>query len=556
MQRLRLRGRLGFTDGILLAALVLTGGFHEYLSCALSVLMCIWLLLRLEKGAELILRRSLLALSAAVLTAGYALTCLWAVDRGMALIGFFKFLPCLLYCLCLWQQEEHAVLECLPYCGAALTLLGAALRFLPVVGEYFQVAGRFAGVFEYPNTYALFLLICQLLLCKRLRLCAADLLTLAILIGGLLYTGSRTVFVIFLIANAALFALGGRKRLLVLVIGAGVLALLAAAVMLWGEGTVLQRYLTISFTQSTFVGRLLYMRDALTLLLRYPFGMGYMGYYYAQTGIQTGVYNVMFVHNDFLQFMLDVGILPGGLFVFALLRWFAKPQVDRADKVIVGALCLHTLLDFNFQFLSMLMLLMVLTDMPSERFTVTLRRPLLLRLAAALLAAGSLYMGISLGLAHFGQRRLSQQLYPYNTQNNLTLLSQTEDLEEANELADLILAQNTHHYLPYSTKARYCYTQGRFADLIDYKQAAFERNRFGYDEYEQYCYMLIAAIDYYSQNGDSASAGVCMKLLAQTRQQLADTAQYLSALGQMINDQPVTQLPADIAEYIGGMQNE
>lgn len=60
----------------------------------------------------------------------------------------------------------------------------------------------------------------------------------------------------------------------------------------------LERFYVFSIKESTFVGRLLYYYDALPVIRKNPFGLGYMGYYYIQQSIQTGVY---FVKQNFVK---------------------------------------------------------------------------------------------------------------------------------------------------------------------------------------------------------------------------------------------------------------
>ena len=91
-----------------------------------------------------------------------------------------------------------------------------------------------------------------------------------------------------------------RKRLripLMLLLAACVAAALLFVAITGNQDTI-GRFLTISLESSTLMGRLLYYRDVLPVILKHPFGLGYMGYYYAQGGFQTGVYATKFVHNE------------------------------------------------------------------------------------------------------------------------------------------------------------------------------------------------------------------------------------------------------------------
>lgn len=546
--------KYSFSAWALAAVLLLIGGFHEYISCALAAVLSGWLLWTLYKQKKLNIRKDLLTSAVVAVCFGYLLSCLWAVDRGMAFVGFVKFLPLILYLFCLQQEDEPAqALELLPYWGAVLAILSAVGMQFSAVKALFSVAGRLAGTFQYPNTFAIFLLVCQLLVLKKSGKRIADYVVMLILVAGFLYTGSRTAFVVALLANIAMLLTMTRKklRLIALAILGGVCLVCGLLALI--PGSVLGRFLTISLTESTFVGRLLYWVDALPLLVKYPFGMGYMGYYYTQQSIQTGVYSVTYIHNDLLQLILDIGWVPVGLLVAAIIGWFSRKTVPLADKIIVGAVCLHSLFDFNLQFISVFMLLLLLLSVDDPRKNLVVKPGLLLKTGFAAVILLGLYMGSALMLSHFGQLELSDSLYPYNTRNKLSMLEQEKDLEKANALVDEILAQNTHFYASYSIKAKYCYSKGDFGAVIQNGRAALERNPFSQSDYEAYCKMLITGIDLYEKNGDSQSAQICKTELLAVYQQFSQITGRLSTLGKMIKDQPVTELSSEIRDYVKGI---
>lgn len=101
---------------------------------------------------------------------------------------------------------------------------------------------------------------------------------------------------------------------------------------------------------STWKGRILYDLDALKMIAKYPFGMGYHGYAYVQGRMQTGVYKTLFVHNDWLQAALDLGILPAVLFAAVMLRQLLKGSQSSMQKQILLLIMLHMLVDFDLQF--------------------------------------------------------------------------------------------------------------------------------------------------------------------------------------------------------------
>lgn len=542
-----LRG--SFPVGILAAALLLAGSFHESISCILSVAMGLWLLLQIRGNKGLFIEKSLLSLAVLVLCAGYGITCLWAVDRGMALVGFFKFLPLPLFLLCLWQTDRQKdLLAELPVLGGALAVISAILMLLPGTEGWFSVADRLAGVFQYPNTFALFLLICLLLLLQKESRRWYDWVSLPVLVAAMLYTGSRTVFVLAIAACGATLFLSVKKKGRLLLLGLLGTGVLVVGLLLLADNPVIARFFRISLTESTLVGRILYYADGLKLLLKHPFGMGYLGYYYSQGAIQTGVYSVRYIHNDFLQLLLDIGWIGGGLFLFAVGRWFFRKDVTPAKKVTVGTLCLHSLLDFNLQFVAMFLLLLALMDAPGKQ--VRWKASGLLSGTVAGLAALSLYMAIPLGLAQWGQREAAHKLYPYDTQNMLSMIEQETDLSRAAALADKILKQNTAHFGAYTVKAKQSYSQGDFAALFTYKEAVFRANPFDHREYEEFCQMLLNGIAAYQKAGDVASVKACRQQLSVTVKRLAQNEKRLSKLGAMIKDQPITKLSQPLQQAV------
>lgn len=543
---------------VLLAAVLLAGGFHEAVACGLSVILLACLTVRLCKTGRLTVRGNLVSLAVAAIAVGYGVTALWAVDPGMAPLGFLKFLPVCLYLLVLMQEPNggEKAFRLLPYAAAVITAVSAVGMQIPALASLFSVAGRLAGTFQYPNTFALFLLVAELLLLAKPGHRWPDAVVAAVLVFGLLYTGSRTVLLLGIAANIAmLFAVGGKRLRLAVLIGFGGAALIvAAAALFFPEAAgVFTRLLTVSVTESTFVGRFLYMSDALPLVLRYPFGTGYLGYYYLQQSIQTGVYAVRSVHNDFLQLLLDVGVIPFVLFAAAVVRSLIQKGRPLSHKIILCVICLHSCFDFDLQFTAVFFLLLLFLNDTAGREWV-LRRKAVGTGAAAALAALSLYGGTVQTLQLAGQYTAAHALYPWDTQVQIGRLTAETDPAAAAEIADDILTRNEYVAVAYSAKARAAYALGDFGGVMAHKQALFDRAPFAYEEYEEYARMLIIGISLYEQAGDEASVLACKQELVTLRRRLHGTANRLSELGKRIDDQPVTAFPADIDQYINEVE--
>lgn len=338
---------------------------------------------------------------------------------------------------------------------------------------------------------------------------------------------------------------------MVLASGVAVVVLSVGIYVLGTGGTgVLGRLLQLSANESTFVGRLLYWRDALPLVVSHPLGMGYLGYYYMQQSIQTGLYSVRYVHNDLLQILLDTGWIPFLLFVIAIGKSLFYKERTASEKIILIALVLHSCFDFDLQFVAMFCLMLLFMEHGNGTEYVLKRIPIEFQIGSVLALVISIYGGLVAGLVQAGQAELVHKMYPWHTQNEIQRLTETEDLEEMNEIADRILERNEYVLVAYSAKARYAYANGEFGKLMEIKHTIFELAPFQYEEYEEYCSMLIYGINLYQQAGDAESVAVCREELLAVRETVEDLDSRLSSLGKKIKDQPQTELPEEIIEYI------
>lgn len=549
--------KTSFVDFLLFVSLIIIGGFNDFVSCFLSVGISLFLVCKIVKNKQLVIRYSLFNFSIALICIMYGLVAFWAIDSGVAFIGFLKFLPLILYLFALWQTEKTSFEGILPYFAAVLVCISVVAININYISDFFVVAGRLSGFFQYPNTFALFLLLCELMLVEKSRFKTWDYVCLVILIFGLLLTGSRTVFILAILSNTVFLGYKFRNGLKTkkFWIFLGLIVAICIVVFLLNRD-ILSRYLSISFGTSTFVGRILYWIDALPLLLKYPFGMGYLGYNYIQTAIQTGVYTVRYIHNDFLQMMLDIGWIPTAVFIVAIFKFLFNRKVSFYKKVLVGTICAHSFFDFNLQFISIFMLLLLLTDNQSDKKIFINKKIGVIVVSLMVVLIVNIYMCLHLSLSYFKQNKTAEFLYPWNTENKIAMLEKESDINYANEIADEILKQNQCSYIPYSVKAKFFYSKGDFSSLIENKNVVFEMNPFGYEEYEEYCRMLINGVYLYQRVCDEGSVKYCQQELINTNNKLLENSERLSYFGKRIKDQPEIELPKEILDYISKLEKE
>ncbi len=541
-----------FEKIILMISLFFVGTFHEYLSCVLTIGMLLWTLRRTLKKGKLRIYSNITVWTIGCIVLFYGLSIFWAVDSGMAFIGFLKFLPVMSYLFLLLQEEKtDDIIAMLPYVGSAMTVVSVIGMQIPMFRSFFSVADRLAGFFQYPNTFALFLLVSELVVISKKRHTKVDVVFIFVLLSGILYTGSRTVFVLTVLSNIVLIFQMKNKRIRNLAIFGVVLASLGIALYLGAAGKtgVIGRFLTISLTESTFLGRILYFQDALPLILKHPLGLGYMGYYYMQQSVQTGVYSVTFIHNDYLQLFLDVGWIPALLFIAAVSRSIFAKGKPFYQRVILCTMALHSFLDFNLQFIGVFMVFLLFMEYDAGREYV-IKKTEVLKEICILASLLCIYFGIMLSLARFGRRDVAHRMYPVHTQNEIQLLIKEENIEKADKRADEILSRNKYAMIAYSAKARKAYSDGNFSQVITYKRKIFEKAPFAYEEYEEYAYMLITGIRLYQQAGDTESVQICREELQVVGDRVHNMRRKLSYLGTRIKDQPETQLPEEIERYM------
>lgn len=532
-----------------MAAPFFAGMYYEPASALASLYLIGWLIWCGRKKGGLTFRWSVPLIAVFVTAIAYLFAGVWGVDRGMAPVGFVKFLPLPLYALALTQLTEDqraGILGWLPLSGAVMTVSSLLLALIPTVREYVYSGERLSGFFLYPNTYAEFLLLGIPVIMMRERWVWKEWLLLIAALIGIGLSGSRTVVVV-LVLVALIYALLLRERRRFVLLGLTVLLLGLAAVYahLTGDVDSVARYLTISPESKSLLSRLLYHRDALNVILRHPLGLGYMGYWYTQGIYQTGVYSVLHLHNDLLQFLIDVGWLPTGLLVWAVLRSFFRGGFHR--RVLIFASVAHLLLDFDMQFVAMDMLLLLIIEQPplAKKPSFTGNAPA--RFMGAVLAALCLYIGTAGTLYYVKDYRDCARLYPGWAQAKMRLLQTVEDPELMDDIAADILSRNSSVNLAWNARASAAYSRGDIEEMIEYKRRAIYLRRYRLSQYLDYADMLKVAYDMYVEAGDTHSAEICLAELRNIPVLMEEATASASELAWKISDNTRMVLPEEYA---------
>jgi hypothetical protein len=451
------------------------------------------------------------------------------------------------------EADKRERLFCqIPYIGVALCLCGLLAYPFPAVREYFFVNNRLSAGFGYANTLALYLLLGIIVLAGKKKLTYRSYLWLTILLLGIFATGSRIVLVLTALTLCCIVVQRREKAFLVYVLVLFVAAGLAVAV--FGQRfALLGRVRTISLKESTLAGRILYARDALALLWKYPLGMGYMGYYYMENSVQSGVYSVQYVHQDILQAGLDFGWIPMLLYLVLLVKTFLSKAVGRSKKMMLAVITLHGLLDFDLAYGAMLCIVYLLMNeaLLSGRWKQkTLRLRGTAAAGLAVLGCFAVYMSVPLLARYSNHPQLARAWYRYDTEANLVLLSEASDENTVEELADQILAQNDTCALAYYGKAMAADIREDYRSMIRYQKQSIKRNYFDYEEYYNFAVMLYDGLQYAYQQGDDKIYQLCEKELKSIPDAMEQAKKKQSALGKTIQDQPQLKITDELQEIL------
>ncbi|MBO6039726.1 MAG: O-antigen ligase family protein [Oscillospiraceae bacterium] len=535
-------------ETLLLLAPFFFGCYYPWVS-ALASLCLLSLLFLWQRAGPLAFRASPLLFTTVSIVLFHLLGTLWGVDRGMAPVGAVKFLPLPLLVLALDQfrpEERMRLFRRLPYAACVMVILSLLLSLVPALKAWFIINSRQAGFFQYPNTYALYLLVAVAVVLFGEPLRFGPLPYLAVLLAGIALSGSRTVFVLLIpvLVFACIWEKDKKRKTQLAGFFAALLVLGTAAVVLTGDRATLGRFLTISLESSEFLGRLLYARDALPVILRHPFGLGYLGYSWLQGSFQTGVYAVRHVHNELLQLLLDAGWIPAVLFVISFVRAFRVPRNRLLRSVLLTVIGLHCLLDFDTQFVSVALLLFLVMDTEPQSGK-TGKAGTTAAAAGVLLGLFTLYFGAADFTSFCGKPEAAVKLYPGYTSALVDLLPKAQTAEELDAIADRILRVDGSVALAHSAKSRTAFSQGKFNAAVQEKEEAIRLAKYTRAEYLDYFDMLEEAYGIYTAAGEEASAAFCLEKMAAIPRMLRETEAGTSRLGRAILDQPDLDFPEE-----------
>ena len=519
------------------------GGYYTVAWALAGLGGLIWLLWW-SRGHDLVLRWSLGAATLCITVALYCLGPIWAADRGSAMLALGRAPALVVLVLILMQGDEEpkSYLRLLPQAGAAITMVSILLSWIPGAQGLVVWRQRLSGTFEYANSYALFLLLGLILSGAEKRRGWGPWLQELLLVLGILLSGSRTTLVLLGFSWACLWITLRDGPLVARNLGALAGALVLCELYKLGNGadSAAGRILATGAGDSSFLTRVLYWKDAMSVILRHPLGLGYLGYRAVQGSIQHGVYHVTYVHNGLLQLALDVGWLPAVVMLGTLLWEFFRRGAGLWRRLMIFAFAVHAMMDFDLEFLSLWLVLLCLMGLNRGRQRILAPGQALV--ALSILIAFGLYLALGDTLYRLGDYQACLRLEPFHTQALVREMQQEDETERREQLADRVLRLNPYATAAWEEKARAAQSRGNVQAMMAASERVLEYSPYEIGGYQRYFDRLWACYQRYDRAGKRREREICRQALLELPQRLRRLRETSDPLAFRIQHKPECSL--------------
>ncbi|WP_157950192.1 O-antigen ligase family protein [Vallitalea okinawensis] len=465
--------------GYFLHSVYLVGG----LSCIILTLKCI------EEGVFRI-PIQLEALFLLSITALYGISIFIAIDPGMAFLGFLKYIVICVVYLTIQQydmEKRYKLLDSVMYAGIVMAVLSILL--IPFMNSYLIQNNRLGGFVQYANTFALFMVITLLILLERGS--SKSYLLIPFIIACIYLTYSRSMYVIaFGAVCIGLFLFQKMLKTLLPMIALGILlGVVLSQFTIFQES--INRVKETSFQVSEFQSRLIYYEDGIDIIKDNPVGLGYYGYFYLQRAYASGVYFIKYIHNSFLQIALDIGILGTLSFIGLMVSYLFFSKSEKVYKLIVLIIISHSMIDFDFQFLMIWVIILLMFSLKDNYYKKISVKPIgvfSLMSTATLL----LYFLIVTGTYYIDEYTYAAKLYPYYTEAHVKQLTSVEESQEdAKNIADQVDDYNENHLEVNRFLRDYYMNKGVYDLAVPYGNKAVSLNQLDVMDLEIYVRNLL-----------------------------------------------------------------
>lgn len=554
MKGLKMKKKLSKFDllNIILFIFPLMIGLEPMWSLFLLALMCIGgIIYKAKKNKKIILPKGKYLVFLCIYIFSFILVSLWAVDKGMTILAFFKNFTVLLFVTLILQYDLNAekrekYFETISYSGVASIALSLVLYLFGLSTIFY--GNRFQGIFNYANSFGLFLLIGVIVQLNHKKIDLKTIIITLILLIGIILTNSRAIIILTVLSFIIMFFLNkdNLKR---------TIPILVCFIVLFGTfyllSNVEKRVNPEMFESSEFLTRLLYYKDAINMIKVNPFGYGYEGWYYKQTEIQTALYDTKYVHSSILQVALDVGIVPLLSLVILLLMTFFDKKQSAINRIIMIIILGHSLIDIDLEFMIFIFLIAMMINF--EEFELKKYKTI----NYIFVLIGILYSVLFISDFSYAVKDYdtAYNIIPFHTEALQEELYGTADPNKQLELAKRILPLNKNVSGAYEALSNELQKENKYVDALEYENRRLQLNKYKIYNYILYTDFLSEGIQYYNKEKDYDNLKLMANELIELEAKRDKVVEESNPL--FIKTQHYTDLefPDELKEYVDRIKN-
>lgn len=526
-----------FLFAVMLIFPFLSGGYYVFTCALMSILLVIGLLISVINNRFVELSKSYTAITFAVITLFYLISKFWAIDSSMAIEGFLKYLCVFLFLVSLWQiekSERENLFDAVPISAAGMTVISVLLGLIPQLHIRFYDANEdLHGFFEYANAYAIFLLAAVIILIFRNKNKILSVLCAIICIYGIYASNSRAVWLISTIVAVVIVSCfifkkadSKKKKIAFFTVLFAIAITILAVLVLTGYLSEIFNYIN---TDGSVNERYLYYKDVLLYSIKHPFGKGAYAFYFAQPQFQSAYYYAIDVHNDYLQIMIEAGIIPSVMFVIAIILQLFSKNNNPVQKFTLIAIAMHSAFDYDLQFVSIFFILTLCFDYKNtDRCKISSK---LIAIFIAIIIIGfNGVIGISNYMNYIGKHDKSVYFYK-NTPSMLILMQSTDQQQAGYDYANDILSINDSVFEANNVLSNIYAENERYDEAIEQMELVIEKDPRNMQHYRDYIDLCVSAHDYYGKAGENVKAQGCIDKILSVPKRLDDLKQSTDERG-------------------------
>jgi tetratricopeptide (TPR) repeat protein len=213
------------------------------------------------------------------------------------------------------------------------------------------------------------------------------------------------------------------------------------------------------------------------------------------------------------------------------------------NRMCIAVILIHCLFDFDLQYTSMWMILILLCSFETKLKILEINKAFLHFVPSAVLTVFFIYFTILFMMEYLGNYEKAVAMYPAFTEAKCSLLMETGDADRARELADNILASNSHISTAYDAKALAAYSEGDIEQFCTYKEKVLEIEKYDITQYEDYVLLLYGAAEDAYNAGDEELMEFCLERVQSVPEKLLEELkENTSPLAYKIKDKPVFEM--------------